>query len=232
MHHSFMTPRSTAMAVHVLTATGAGLAMLAFLAAIAGDWAMMAIWLAVAFVVDGIDGPLARRFDVSDHAPEIDGVILDLVVDFLTYVIIPAYALYASGLLPNWAGIAALIGIPVASAVYFADTRMKTEDLSFLGFPGCWNMVVLALLVLTPPWWVTFLLILGLTVMMFLPVKFVHPVRTRQWRPVSLGVAILWICGIVGASASGFASNPALTTVVGLSSLYLICAGALQQILD
>ena len=227
-----MTPRITAMAVHVLTATGAGLAMLAFLAVVAGDWAMMAIWLAVAFAVDGIDGPLARRFGVTDHAPEIDGAILDLVVDFLTYVIIPAYAIYASGLLPGWTGFGALLLVPVASAIYFADTRMKTEDKSFMGFPGCWNMVALSLLVLTPPWWVTGLLIVGLTVAMFLPVKFIHPVRTPRWRGLSLTVAILWTSGIVWAASTDFASNPGLTVLIGASSLYLICAGALQQILD
>jgi len=227
-----MTPRITAMAVHLLTATGAGLAMLAFLAAIAGDWAMMAIWLAVAFVVDGIDGPLARRFDVTDHAPEIDGVILDLVVDFLTYVVIPAYAIYASGLLPGWTGLAALIGVPVASAIYFADTRMKTEDKSFMGFPGCWNMVALALLVLTPPWWITGLLIFGLSIALFLPVKFIHPTRTPKWRGLSLAVSVFWTVGIVWAATTDFASNPALTVMIGLSSLYLLCAGALQQILD
>lgn len=206
--------------------------MLAIVAAIAGDWAMMAIWLAAAFVVDGIDGPLARRFDVTDHAPEIDGVILDLVVDFLTYVVIPAYAIYASGLLPGWTGFAALILVPVASAIYFADTRMKTDDKSFMGFPGCWNMVALALLVLTPPWWITGLLILVLSVAMFLPVKFIHPVRTVQWRALSLGVAVMWTCGIVWAALSDFAANPALTVMIGVTSLYLICAGAVQQILD
>ena len=116
------------MAVHLFTATGAGLAMLGFLAAVAGDWALMAIWLALAFVVDGIDGPLARRFSVSDHAPEIDGVILDLVIDFLTYVVIPIYAIYAAGLVPDWSGLMVLVGEPEASAVYIADTRMKTED--------------------------------------------------------------------------------------------------------
>lgn len=220
------------MAVHVLTATGAGLAMLAFLAVQAGDWAMMSIWLAACFIVDGIDGPLARRFDVTDHAPEIDGSTLDLVVDFLTYVIIPTYAIYASGLLPPGIGLAALVLVPVASAIYFADTRMKTEDYSFMGFPGCWNMVALSLLVLTPPWGISATLIAGLTVAMFLPVKFIHPVRTAQWRGLSLPVAMIWTIGIIWAAMSDFASNPALTVLIGVSSLYMLIAGALQQILD
>lgn len=220
------------MAVHLLTATGAGLAMLAFLAAIAENWALMAIWLAVAFLVDGIDGPLARHFGVAEHAPEINGVILDLVVDFLTYVMIPLYAIYAAGLFEGWSGFAALFLVPVASAIYFADTRMKTEDNSFMGFPGCWNMVALALLVIAPPWWITAALIAGLTVAMFLPVKFIHPVRTVSWRPLSLTVAIMWTAGIVWAASTDFASNPVLTVMIGISSLYLLLAGALQQVID
>jgi phosphatidylcholine synthase len=94
-----MTPRLSALAVHLFTAIGASLAMLALHEAFQQDWAAMALWLALAFVVDGIDGPLARHFDVKTNAPEIDGVLMDLIIDFLTYVVIPAYALYASGLL-------------------------------------------------------------------------------------------------------------------------------------
>ncbi|MEM6390379.1 MAG: CDP-alcohol phosphatidyltransferase family protein [Pseudomonadota bacterium] len=220
------------MAVHLFTATGAGLAMLGFLAAVAGDWALMAIWLALAFVVDGIDGPLARRFSVSDHAPEIDGVILDLVIDFLTYVVIPIYAIYAAGLVPDWSGLMVLVGVPVASAVYFADTRMKTEDKSFLGFPGCWNMVAVVLLVLQPPPWIALAFVLVLTAALFLPIRFVHPVRTARWRPLTLSVSVVWVVAIVLAAIQDFDPGPVVSAIVGISTLYLCLAGALQQLLD
>ena len=91
--------------------------MLALLAAGDHDWAMMTIWLTVALVVDGIDGPLARRYAVTENAPIIDGVLLDLIVDFLTYVMIPAYALYESGILPGWSGWLVVLLIPFASAL-------------------------------------------------------------------------------------------------------------------
>jgi len=94
----FITPEIKALAVHWLTASGAVFAMLAMLEAIQKDWAMMFVWLIVAFAVDGIDGPLARHYDVKKYAPQFDGVLLDLIIDYLTYVFIPAYALYASGL--------------------------------------------------------------------------------------------------------------------------------------
>ncbi len=93
-----------ALCVHLLTATGAVFAMLAMLAAVDGKWSMMFLWLVVAFVVDGIDGPLARKYDVKTNAPQFDGVLLDLIIDYLTYVFIPAFALFKSGLLPGWTG--------------------------------------------------------------------------------------------------------------------------------
>lgn len=225
-----MTPRIAAFAVHLFTAIGASLAMLALHEAFQQDWANMALWLALAFVVDGIDGPLARHFDVKTHAPAIDGVLLDLIIDFMTYVVIPAYALYASGLLPGWSGWLVVLLVPFASAIYFADTRMKTADNSFSGFPGCWNMVVLALLVIAPPWWVILGLVIVLTAAMFLPLRFIHPVRTERWRVLSLSVAALWTAGIAWAAWTGFASNPVLTVLVAATSAYLLGAGLAQQV--
>jgi phosphatidylcholine synthase len=227
-----MTPRLSALAVHLFTAIGASLAMLALHEAFQQDWAAMALWLALAFVVDGIDGPLARHFDVKTNAPEIDGVLMDLIIDFLTYVVIPAYALYASGLLPGWSGWLVVLLVPFASAVYFSDTRMKTADNSFSGFPGCWNMVVLALLVIAPPWWVILGLVIVLTAAMFFPLKFVHPVRTERWRALSLSVAVVWTAGIAWAAWTDFASNPVLTLVVAATSVYLLTAGIAQQMLN
>lgn len=205
--------------------------MLALLEAAQQDWAMMTIWLTVAFVVDGIDGPLARRYAVTENAPIIDGVLLDLIVDFLTYVMIPAYALYGSGLLPGWSGWIVVLLIPFASALYFADTRMKTEDKSFRGFPACWNMVALALLVIVPPWEVILSLVVALCVAQFLNLKFVHPVRTARWRWLTLPVALLWTGSIALAALSGFADNPALTVVVTVCSVYLVLAGIAQQLI-
>ena len=123
-----MNPRITALSVHLLTATGAVFAMLSMLAAANHQWSLMFLWLVVAFAVDGIDGPLARRFDVKKYAPRFDGVLLDLIIDYLTYVFIPAFALFQSGLLPGWTGWVTIIVITFASAMYFCDGNMKTKD--------------------------------------------------------------------------------------------------------
>ena len=145
-------------------------------------------------------------------------------------MVIPAYALYASGLLPGWSGWLVVLLVPFTSAIYFADTRMKTADNSFSGFPACWNMVVLALLVIAPPWWVTLGLVIVLTAAMFLSLKFVHPVRTERWRALSLSVAVLWTAGIAFAAWTDFASNPVLTALVAATSVYLLVAGIAQQV--
>jgi phosphatidylcholine synthase len=226
-----MTDQGKALTVHLLTGTGAVFAMLAMLEAIQQDWALMFVWLVVAFAVDGVDGPLARRYDVKRHAPRFDGVLLDLIIDYLTYVFIPAYALYASGLMDGWSGWAAVIAITYGSALYFADTSMKTTDNSFQGFPGCWNMAVLVLFATEPHWAICLTLVVALTVAMFLPVKFIHPVRTRRWRPVSLPVAVIWTALAGYAAWTGFSPGPGVTAGLVATSLYLALAGPVQQAL-
>ncbi len=226
-----MNASTKALAVHWLTATGAVFAMLAMLEAIQRDWAMMFVWLIVAFAVDGIDGPLARHFDVKRNAPQFDGVLLDLIIDYLTYVFIPAYALYASGLMDGWSGWVAIITITFTSALYFADTRMKTKDNSFSGFPGCWNMLILVLFALAPPWWVCLVLVALLSAAMFMPVKFIHPVRTDRWRILSLPMALAWTVFAGFAAWEGFAPAPAVFWGLMVTSAYLLIAGAAQLVL-
>jgi|TARA_R110002124_G_scaffold100744_7_gene248022 phosphatidylcholine synthase len=221
-----------AFSVHLLTATGAVFAMLALLAAVEHRWGHMFLWLVVAFAVDGVDGPLARKYDVRTHAPHIDGALLDLIIDYLTYVFIPAYALFQSGILPGiWSWIA-LIGITFASGLYFAGSWMKTSDYSFLGFPACWNMLVLVLFATTPPPMVIVAVIVVLAVAMFAPLKFIHPTRTRRWRKISLPVAVLWTVFAGWAALAGFEPGPLVQIGLVATSLYLLGAGILQQMTD
>src|SRR4029079_1422537 len=142
--------RVLAFSVHVLTACGAALALLALLAATSSDWPLMFLWLGVALVVDALDGPVARAADGAPVAPRWSGETLDLVVDFTTYVFVPAYAVAASGLMPQTWGIAAAAVIVVTGTLYFADRNMKTGDNFFLGFPAVWNLVAFYLLLLRP----------------------------------------------------------------------------------
>ena len=226
-----MQLRYKALSVHLLTATGAVLSMFAMLSAVEGEWSLMFLWLVLALIVDGIDGPLARRYEVDKNWPNYDGVLLDLIIDFLTYVFIPAYALFKSGLLPGWTGWIAMIIIVYGSVIYFADTRMKTKDKSFAGFPACWNMVVLVLFALSPPTWMILAIVTALTVTMFTNLKFIHPTRTKRWRNVSLPISLLWVLFAGWAAWVDFAPGSWAHWGLLLTSLYLTFAGIAQQIL-
>ena len=224
-----MNVRYKALGVHLFTATGAVFAMLAMLAAVDAHWSAMFGWLIVALIVDGVDGPMARRYHVKENWTAHDGVLMDLIIDYLTYAFIPAFALFKSGLLPGWTGWLCMIGIVYGSAIYYADTRMKTKDNSFSGFPGCWNMPVLVLFALKPEPWITALIIIVLTIAMFLPIKFVHPMRTERWRAITIPMTIAWIVCAAWAIAVNF--HPQSWALWGLivSSLWLMLAGAAQQ---
>ncbi|WP_298558353.1 CDP-alcohol phosphatidyltransferase family protein [uncultured Aliiroseovarius sp.] len=226
-----MNTQTKALLVHLLTATGAVFAMLAMLAAVDEKWGLMFLWLVVAFIVDGIDGPLARRYQVKVNAPQYDGVLMDLIIDYLTYVFIPAYALFKSGLMPGWTGWFAIIVITFASVVYFADTRMKTKDNSFSGFPGCWNMVILVLFATEPNFWVMTALVTAIAFAMFLPLKFIHPVRTERWRPVSLPMALAWTGFAAWAAWVDFHPESWAHWGLVVTSIYLLGAGIAQQII-
>lgn len=226
-----MTNEFKALLVHLLTATGAVFAMLAMLAAMDEQWSLMFLWLVVAFAVDGIDGPLARHTHVARYAPRFDGVLLDLIIDYLTYVFIPAFALFKSDLLPGWTGWVAIIIITYASAMYFADTKMKTKDNSFQGFPGCWNMLVIVLFAVEPSFWLILVLVAALSVAMFLPIKFIHPARTKRWRALSLPIAAAWTFFAGWAAWVDF--HPESWAHWGLvgTSIYLLFAGVVQQLI-
>src|SRR6266699_6259091 len=127
--------RAAAFAVHIFTAMGAGVALLAMLEAVREHWANMFGWLGVALIIDAIDGPLARRLDVVRLQPNWSGDVLDLVVDFATYDFVPAYAIAGGGHLLPLAAPLLGVGITVSGALYFADRRMKSADNHFRGFP-------------------------------------------------------------------------------------------------
>ena len=190
--HRAPIPVVRAWAVHVFTASGAVLAFLAFMAVERGQWRLSLLWLGAALVVDGIDGSLARKAEVKRWAPVIDGSTLDLVVDYLTYVFVPAILVWRAGLLPDaWAavGVAAML---LSSLYTFARTDMKTEDNFFRGFPAVWNVVVFYLFVLHPAPLVSAIMIGVFAVLTFAPIHFIHPVRVKRFQPWLGIVTAVW----------------------------------------
>ncbi|MGD1933781.1 MAG: CDP-alcohol phosphatidyltransferase family protein [Candidatus Phaeomarinobacter sp.] len=184
--------RQRAWAIHAFTASGAVIAMLALTAVTNGDPQAAFLWLGLAFVVDGLDGPLARRYRVIEVLPRISGETLDLVVDYLTYVVVPAVMLASMGLLPEgWGG--ATAGVVLAVSLYtFANRDMKTDDNYFEGFPAVWNVLVLYMWVLETDPWANLAVIAVCAVMTFTRLKFTHPMRVVKLRHITLVFTGLW----------------------------------------
>jgi phosphatidylcholine synthase len=224
-----MRTKPLAFSVHLLTGSGAALALMALIAATQAEWRLMFAWLGAALIVDGIDGPLARKVDTKKNASNWDGVILDLVIDYLTYVFIPAYALIYAPLLPSPWGLVAALFIALTGGLYFADVRMKAEDNCFVGFPAVWQMPLLVFLTFSPPPWVTVAIILLLGLAQFTWLKFVHPVRTARWRQITLPVTLLWVVLAGWSVWEAFAPPGWVKLGLLATSLWLVGAGLLMQ---
>jgi phosphatidylcholine synthase len=218
-----------AFGVHIFTASGAALALFALLAAIEHKWGLMFLLLGAALFVDGVDGMIARRLEVAQRLPRWSGDVLDLVVDFLTYVFIPAYVVVASGLLPAYLAIPCAIAIIISGALYFADTQMKTKDNYFVGFPAVWNVPAFYLLLLKPDPWIAAAAIALLAAATFLPVPFVHPFRVARMRVVTVGLLAIWSMLASIALWRDMMPGPWITAGLCGIALYFLAAGLLRQ---
>ena len=221
-----------AFGVHLLTASGAFLAFMSLIAAGEGRWVAMFGWLGLALFVDGIDGPIARKIEIKRILPNWSGDVLDAVIDYATFVMIPAVGLYLSGLIGEpWSGVAAAL-IVISSAIYYADTRMKTKANYFRGFPVAWNMVVFTFFAVQPSQAVAFGFVVLCTVATFLPIQFLHPVRVVRLRLVNLSIFAVWsVLGLI-ALFNNFDSSDWVRWGLVLSGLYLFAIGGVVQLLD
>ena len=218
-----------AFAVHIFTACGAALALLALILASGGHWAAMFFCLGLALIVDGADGPLAREFKVAEVLPRWSGETLDLIVDFTTYVFVPAYAIAASGLLPHALAVPAGIVVVLTGALYFADRQMKTSDNYFHGFPAVWNLGAFYLYLLEPPEWLAAGMIAALAVLTFAPVKFLHPLRVKRLRPFNIALLAAWAVLALWAVIADLAPGPYATWPLCAIAIYFFTAGLLRR---
>ena len=178
--------RAAGFSVHLFTASGSAVALLALYAAVDRNFPACFAWLGLALVIDGVDGTLARVANVAETASAIDGAVLDLVIDFLTYVLVPMVALWRSDLMPVTLSFWLSVGVVFASGLYFADTRMKTKDYWFRGFPGHLQCAGDLFVRAAPARaLLSAALIIVATAGMFAPIVFVHPMRVKQLRAVS-----------------------------------------------
>ena len=186
------TDKIAAWAVHGFTASGAVLGFLAIISIFNNDLVGAFLWLGLALLIDGIDGSLARKFEVSDKTPNIDGSTLDNVIDYLNYVIIPALMIYWFQMVPNGWEIILPAGMFAVSLYTFANMNMKTNDYYFSGFPAVWNIVVLYFYILNTHPIINVIIILLLFIFTFIPIKFVHPLRVKKIRNLTIFCTVLW----------------------------------------
>ncbi|AGA64551.1 Phosphatidylcholine synthase [Liberibacter crescens BT-1] len=182
-----------AFSVHIFTASGSFLAFLGVTAAAEYRFIDMFLWIGLALVIDGFDGPIARKMRVKEILPNWSGDMLDNIIDYLTYVLLPAFALYQSNLLgTSWCSSLAAAMIVISSAIYYADKNMKTEDYFFCGFPAVWNMIVFTLFVIQTTPLISMSLIILSVILTFMPIHFLHPIRVVRLRPLNIFIFICW----------------------------------------
>jgi phosphatidylcholine synthase len=218
----------TAFAVHVFTACGAACALLALFAAVRGDWTQMFVWLGVALIIDGVDGTFARHLRTAEVLPRWSGDMLDFVVDFTTYVFVPAYAIAAGGLLPPSVSPALGLLVAVTGALYFADQQMKTADSYFRGFPVLWNVVAFYFFVLKPPPWIGALAVVAFAAATFAPIYFIHPVRVRRRRLLNLALLVMWAALAILALVERLDPPQWAAALLALIAVYFVLAGLLR----
>jgi phosphatidylcholine synthase len=217
--------RTLAFSVHLFTASGAATGLLALIAAINHDWPAMFWWLAASLVIDAVDGTFARKLRVAEVLPRWSGEVLDLVVDFLNYVVVPAFAIVAGGFMRSWLAIVAAAAIVISSAIYFSDRLMKTNDDYFRGFPATWNLIAFYFFLLRPSEWATLATIAVLVACTFLPFVFVHPMRVKRLRPLNIVLCVLW--GALAAFTLLRNFTPPLWTTYALAAIavYFLIGG-------
>lgn len=186
--------RLAAMSVHVYTALGVVLALLMVHMSYAGEVEIV-LWLFLAaMIIDGSDGFLARHFRVKEVMPEFDGSLLDNIIDYITYAFAPMVLLWSTGYLPEgWLG-GVVASIPLLASCYqFCRSDAKTDDHFFLGFPSYWNIAAFYLIVLGASTAATTTTLLVLTVLVFIPVKYVYPSRTETAWWLTMTLTTVWL---------------------------------------
>ena len=197
--------KTAAYGVHLLTATGAALGVWAVVLVYDGFY-QQAIWvLAASALIDSIDGTLARAADTKKNAAEIDGGLMDNIIDYVTWTLAPMLWIYATMHLPVW-----VLGIcAMASAFGFSNTEAKTDDHFFRGFPSYWNIVVFYIFLLNIPVGYASAIMLMFALVTFLPVKFLYPSRTDYLQTLTLVLGTIYMLQLIGLMYY-FDKSPAL----------------------
>jgi phosphatidylcholine synthase len=217
--------RLTGWLVHAFTASGACIGLLSLLSIYQHQY-LMTFWLMIAaIVIDAVDGMFARLIQIKVVVPKINGELLDNIVDFLNYTIVPAFFLLVTDLLPIEGRLLCAMVITFSSAYQFSQVDAKTQDHFFKGFPSYWNIAVFYLFFWQMNAWVNLGVLLGLAVLSFVPIKYVYPSRldylthSVSLRFLMLLATVLWGITIAGLLWIYPSTNQ---TLVSVSMGYLV----------
>ena len=194
--YTLQTSKRAGYVLHVLTASGAAAGLVALQAVFNGQWRQALLWLIACQVLDGLDGPIARKLDVTIHAPRIDGHILDLVVDYLTCVVVPVALLARLELLPAHYEVWVAGAIFITSALWFARTDQETDDHWFNGFPAVWNLVVPTFLILDASPKTVMIFSILLCALQITTIKIPHLVRVEWMRNLTLPLTVIYLINL------------------------------------
>jgi phosphatidylcholine synthase len=235
LEHSYYLPKASLVKrclgwlIHAFTASGACIGLLSLLA-IYENKLIISLWLmAAAIVIDAVDGMFARMVRIKEVIPKIDGALLDNIVDFVNYSIVPAFFLLVSDLLPDYWRVVITMFIVFASAYQFTQVDAKTKDHFFKGFPSYWNIAVFYLFFWQMQPWVNLAILVVLSILIFVPIKYVYPSRLDNLSSSKWVRTLMALCTIVwGVATTGLLviypkSNPYLVTIsLGYIILYVM----------
>ena len=180
-------------AVHLFTVSGVFFSFLALIASLERNLPLVFFYLAIALFIDGVDGSLARRVDVKKYTPNINGENLDNIIDYINYVFVPAFVIYWLDLVPEGIKLPSAAIILIVSCYTFANNSIKTSDFYFSGFPALWNVVILYFYILDTDPFTNLLVILALSFLTFIPLKYSHPFRVKEYRKSTLSILMIWM---------------------------------------
>jgi phosphatidylcholine synthase len=216
--------------VHCVTASGAICGMFGIIAVADGQPREAILWLAIAMVLDGLDGPVARAWAVRQTVPRIDGYALDLIIDYVTCIVVPVLFIHRFEVVPHGWSLYVGAFMLFTSALWMARTDQMTNDHFFNGFPCEWNMIVPTLYLLDVPQWFAAVACVILALTQMTNIKFLHPMQVRLWRPVTISVTVLWLASVLYMTARHPATPWYGSVLLVLCPCYIVGVGVWRTV--
>lgn len=211
--------------IHLYTALGSVIAFLMVITAFHGNTVNF-LWLSLlAMIIDGTDGFLARKFEVKKTLPWFDGATLDNIVDYLTYVFAPVILLWTNNFISqNTFGIITISAVLLSSCYQFSRSDAKTDNNNyyFLGFPDYWNIIAFYVIIFSLSSLVTSFILIVCSILVFAPIKFLYPSRTRQFQKSTVPLTVLWFINCILILAQLPQTDPILIQLSLIYPIYYI----------